>query len=91
MITIRNLNFSNSVFGTGIAAVLLLGAGLLITALTSEAQSSPQFGKGDRLDIQTRGQHCSQQVWPYYEATCLRSTVSGVSSNVRMVIADRRI
>ncbi len=90
MITIRNLNFNNSVFGTGIAAVLLIGASLLITALTSEAQSSPQFGKGDRLDIQTRGAHCSQQVWPYYETGCLRSTIAGVSSNVRIVVADRR-
>ena len=91
MITIRNLNFSNSVFGTSIVAVLLIGAGLLITALTSEAQSSPQFGKGDRLDIQSRGAHCSQQVWPYYETSCLRSSISGVSSNVRIVVAARRV
>ncbi len=82
-----------SIFGAGVATVVLLvGTTILISGLaTGEAHSTPTLGKGDRLDIQSRGTHCSQQAWPYYETSCLRSTISGLSPNVRVVVAQRKI
>ena len=69
--------------------VLITAATLTIWALTGEAHSTPTLGKGDRLDIQSRGVHCSQHAWPYYEQGCLRST-NGTPQNVRGVIAQRK-
>jgi hypothetical protein len=88
MITIRNLNFGNSIFGAGILMVVLIGAGLLISAFTTEANSKPTFGKADRLDI--RPTTCAQQVWPYYATNCLRTKLTGVGTPVRIIAIDRR-
>jgi hypothetical protein len=88
MITIRNLNFGSRIFGAGILTVLLIGAGLLISAFTTEANSKPTFGKGDRLDI--RPTTCAQQVWPYYENNCLRTKLTDTGSSVRVIAIDRR-
>ena len=90
MITIRNLNFSTTVLSAAIAVVLLIGMGVMISAFTTEAQSSPTLGKGDRLDIQSRGEHCSKQAWPYYEAGCLRSSMTGTPGVIRVVSTERR-
>jgi hypothetical protein len=65
------------VLAAGIFAALLLGAVLLVSgATTTEAVSSPVSIKGDRLDAKPFGASCSQASWPYYEAGCLRSTVT---------------
>ena len=91
MITIRNFNFSTTVLGAAIAVVLLIGMGVMISAFTTEAQSSPTLGKGDRLDIQSRGEHCSRQAWPYYEANCLRSSsMTAAPGIIRVVSTERR-
>ena len=71
--------------------VLAAAATLTVWALTGEAHSTPTLGKGDRLDIQSRGVHCSQQAWPYYDQACLRSTTTNVPQNVRVVVAQRKI
>ncbi len=75
---------------TAAALVLVAAASLTFWAFTGEAHSTPTLGKGDRLDIQSRGIHCSQQAWPYYDQGCLRSTMNNVPQNVRVVVAQRR-
>ena len=70
--------------------VLAAAATLTVWALTGEAHSTPTLGKGDRLDIQSRGVHCSQQAWPYYDQGCLRSTMTNVPQPVRVVVAQRK-
>ena len=48
-------------------------------------------GKGDRLDIRPIGAKCSEQAWPYFEATCLRDRrmAMGQAKPARVVTADR--
>jgi len=88
MITIRNLNFTTRIFGAGVLTVLLIGAGLLISAFTTEANSKPTFGKGDRLDI--RPATCAQQVWPYYDNACLRTRLTDAGAPARVIAIDNR-
>ena len=73
-------------------------AALIATALTIlpgfaptvEASVPQALAKGDRLDIRTVGKDCSQNAWPNFEASCLRT--SGSKSTVkeaRLVTANR--
>ena len=86
----KQLFNANVVRATVATAALVAVATLTIWALTGEAHSTPTLGKGDRLDIQSRGIHCSQQAWPYYDQACLRST-SSLPQNVRVIAAQRKI
>jgi hypothetical protein len=47
--------------------------------------------KGDRWDVRIVGAACSQRAWPYFEATCLRSTIDPNRKPrvVRLVGAER--
>ncbi|MEA2830196.1 MAG: hypothetical protein QOF22_944 [Bradyrhizobium sp.] len=60
-----------------------------------EASVPHALAKGDRLDIRTVGRNCSQQVWPNFEASCLRvagTKTSGTKTTIRearLVTADR--
>jgi hypothetical protein len=74
----------------GAVATLMFGASVLMVASVTTAQSTPTSVKGDRLDIKTSVQSCSQQSWPYYEAHCLRSTVKPTRdvAEVRIVSTD---
>jgi hypothetical protein len=81
---------ANIIRATIATLVLVTAATLTIWALTGEAHSTPTLGKGDRLDIQSRGVHCSQQAWPFYDQACLRST-SSLPQNVRVIAAQRKI
>ncbi|WP_420971480.1 hypothetical protein [Bradyrhizobium sp. B120] len=55
------------------------------------AASTPQpLAKSDRLDIHPVGKDCSQQAWPNFEASCLRSAGNKtVVREARLVTADR--
>jgi hypothetical protein len=73
-------------------------AAFIATALTVlpgfapqvEASAPQALAKGDRLDIRTVGKDCSQQAWPNFEASCLRSAVSkSLVKEARLVTADR--
>jgi hypothetical protein len=46
-----------------------------------EASVPRPLAKGDRLDIHQIGRDCSQQAWPNFEASCLRT--AGAKANVR--------
>lgn len=58
-----------------------------------EASVEPPLAKADRLDIRTVGHDCSQQTWPNFEASCLRTAgvkgSHGTVREVRLVTADR--
>ena len=56
-----------------------------------EASTPVAMSKADRLDIRPVGRDCSQQAWPNFEASCLRT--AGTKSTIRearLVTAERR-
>jgi len=76
----------------------IAAAAFIATALTVLPGFAPQveasvphaLAKGDRLDIHTIGKDCSQQAWPNFEASCLRTSGSRlVVKQARLVTADR--
>jgi hypothetical protein len=80
------------ILAAGIAAVLLVGTVMIFSgATTTEAHSTPVSLKGDRLDAKPFGPDCSQASWPFYEASCLRSTVKATreAKPVRIVAISR--
>jgi hypothetical protein len=55
-----------------------------------EASVPVALAKGDRLDIKQAGRGCSEQAWPNFEATCLRTaTGKDIVREARLVTADR--
>jgi hypothetical protein len=55
-----------------------------------EASVPAPLAKGDRLDIHQAGPNCSQQAWPNFEASCLRTAGSKITiREARLVTADR--
>jgi hypothetical protein len=76
----------------------IFAAGFIAAALTVLPGFAPQveasvpqaLAKGDRLDIRTVGKDCSQQAWPNFEASCLRTVGSkSLVKEARLVTADR--
>jgi len=61
------------VIATFVAAALTVLPGF---APQVEASVPQALAKGDRLDIRTVGKDCSQQAWPNFEASCLRTAGS---------------
>ena len=56
-----------------------------------EASVPRPLAKADRLDIRPIGHDCSQQTWPNFDASCLRSSGSRTTTvrEARLVTADR--
>jgi hypothetical protein len=55
-----------------------------------EASVPQALAKADRLDIRPLGRDCSEQAWPNFEASCLRSAGSkAIVRQARLVTADR--
>lgn len=55
-----------------------------------EASVPAPLAKGDRLDIHPVGRNCSQQAWPNFEASCLRTVGSKILvREARLVSVDR--
>ena len=78
-------------------AAVALGAGMVLAlpGFSPEVEAgtgtrSPAV-KSDRLDHRPLGAACSRQVWPYYEAQCLRDrgNLAGEARTVRLVTTDR--
>jgi hypothetical protein len=78
---------------TAIAAAAFVAAALTVLpgfAPQVEASVPQALAKGDRLEIRAAGKDCSQQSWPNFEASCLRSANSKTAvREVRLVTADR--
>jgi hypothetical protein len=74
---------------TALAVFGLLGA--VVVALPGfaprvEARETVALAKADRLDVR----NCSQQLWPNFDTSCLRSSESGLPVlDVRLVTARR--
>ena len=78
-------------FAAAIAVVLVCGTTILISGVSTQANSTPIIAKGVRVDAKPFGSDCSQGTWPYYEASCLRNTVGATrgAKSVRVVSTDR--
>jgi hypothetical protein len=57
-----------------------------------EASVPVALAKSDRLDVRLAGRDCSQQAWPNFEASCLRSATTKAAPirEARLVTAERR-
>ena len=76
-----------------VAAAAIAGA-MIVMPVSSEkvsANAPLNSGKGDRLDIRAAGPKCSEQAWPYYEASCVKDRRQAMSKarSSRIVTADR--
>jgi hypothetical protein len=61
---------------TALAIFALLGASVIALpgfAPQVEASETVALAKADRLDVRPVARNCSQQVWPNFDASCLRS------------------
>jgi hypothetical protein len=81
-------------------AAVLAGSIVLLSGMTpidptvsaqayGKIASSPVSAKGDRLDIRSYGPGCTERGWPYYEATCLRTSENTEVKRVRVVTTDK--
>ena len=60
---------------TALAIFAILGASVIALpgfAPQVEASETAALAKGDRLEVRAIAQNCSQQVWPNFDASCLR-------------------
>jgi hypothetical protein len=78
---------------TAIAVAGFVAAGLTVLpgfAPQVEASVPQPLPKADRLDIRPVGRDCSEQAWPNFEASCLRSAgTKALVRQARLVTADR--
>ena len=78
---------------SAIAVAAFIAAALTVLpgfAPQVEASVPQALAKGDRLDIHLVGKDCSQQAWPNFEASCLRTLGSkSMVREARLVTADR--
>ena len=61
--------------------------GLLGAAVVALPGFAPQV---EALDIRSVARNCSQQVWPNFEASCLRNSESGVMIREVSLVTARR-
>jgi len=55
-----------------------------------EASTPQALAKGDRLDVHAIGRNCSENAWPNFEASCLRTVgTKTVVRQARLVTAER--
>ena len=86
-----------SSFPRAIAALTLVAAvAAALTVLpggTADVSASAPLnsGKGDRLDARPAGTACSEQAWPYFEASCVKDRREPMSraKSVRIVTPER--
>ncbi len=79
--------FSAVAIAAFIAAALTVLPGF---APQVEASEPAPLAKSDRLDIKQVGRGCSEQAWPNFEASCLRTaTGKKMVREARLVTADR--
>jgi hypothetical protein len=78
---------------TALAIFAVLGASVVALpgfAPQVEASETIALAKGDRLDIRSAAKNCSQQVWPNFEASCLRHGKSQVKVREARLVTARR-
>lgn len=74
-------------------AALIAGTFTILPSFSDKvvAKAPINSGKGDRLDVRPLGTQCSEQAWPYFEASCLRDKriAMGKVKDSRVVTTDR--
>ena len=74
-------------------AALVAGAATILPGVSDRVVASAPLhsGKGDRVDLRPLGTRCSEQAWPYFEASCLRDPrlARGQAKSARIVAPDR--
>jgi hypothetical protein len=77
------------------AAAVVAGAFVAMLSISQqvEARGSVPGLKADRADSRPLAKDCSQNAWPYFEASCLRDTRHpfGQARAARLVSADRPV
>ena len=76
---------------TALAIFAILGASVIALpgiAPQVEARETAALAKGDRLELRSAARNCSQQVWPNFDASCLRKGETMVRE-ARLVTARR--
>jgi hypothetical protein len=74
-----------------LAIFALLGASVIALpgfAPQVEASETVALAKGDRLELRAAARDCSQQVWPDFDASCLRKGGTMIRE-ARLVTARR--
>jgi hypothetical protein len=74
-----------------LAIFAVLGASVIALpgfAPQVEASERVVLAKADRLDVRSIASNCSQQIWPNFDASCLRSGETMVRE-ARLVTARR--
>jgi hypothetical protein len=78
---------------SALAIFAFLGASVLALpgfAPQVEASEAVALAKGDRLELRAVARNCPLQVWPNFDASCLRSSEPGATfSEARLVTARR--
>ena len=78
---------------SAVAAAACIAAALTVLpgfAPQVEASVPQVLAKGDRLDVHPIGRNCSEQAWPNFDASCLRSASTKKEvRQARLVTADR--
>ena len=80
-----------TLYGIAAIAVVLAVVALLPGFTPQVAASVPvALARADRLDIRPIGRACSEQAWPNFEASCLRTAgTKGVVKEARLITTDR--
>jgi|SRR5688572_13059222 hypothetical protein len=87
-----SFRFLPSISAVALAAAIAAAYTVIPGTSDRVVASAPlNSGKGDRLDIRPLGTRCSEQAWPYFEATCMRDRrmALGQAKPARIVAADR--
>jgi hypothetical protein len=75
-----------------VAAAFIVASIICLPNLVAKVQAyGPALGvKGDRVDARPLGTACSQNEWPYFEASCLRDARNpfGQARQVRIITTD---
>ena len=74
-----------AVFGLMGTAVILMPE----FAPPAQATESVALQKGDRLEVRPIARNCSQQIWPRFDAACLRESDTGATVREARLIASR--
>jgi hypothetical protein len=78
---------------TALAIFGLLGAAVVaLPAFAPQVKASEAItlAKADRLPLRPGARNCSQQVWPNFDTSCLRSGESGVMILEARLVTARR-
>ena len=78
---------------TALAIFTLLGASVIALpgfAVPVKADEVVAFAKADRLAVRPVVRSCSSQIWPNFDASCLRGSSSGILVQEARLVTARR-